>query len=217
MLTDQEITYGALIDVDATLGLDSALAAPTPPEDIILGLTRSGVMSDVAARLFACACVEHVLPRHKKEYPDDKRPRKAIETARAFVRGDATQKELDAAWVWAKMAWTWTEAVWVAAAMDACAPTHTAGYWERKWQLAWLASRLRGQGSWFNIEMENAEIGDTVCDHGNTTLDPENKCPMCRVVELEAQVNSLQEENQQLYNNLVSAEDSHGDALRGAI
>ena len=32
--------------------------------------------------LAACACAETVLPIFEKKYPDDKRPRKAIETAR---------------------------------------------------------------------------------------------------------------------------------------
>jgi len=36
---------------------------------------------------FACRCAEHVLVNYEKLYPDDKRPRQAIEAARAFAEG----------------------------------------------------------------------------------------------------------------------------------
>jgi hypothetical protein len=49
------------------------------------------------ARLFACECAEHVLPIFEKEFPNDDRPRKAIEIARKFANGKATKDELDAA------------------------------------------------------------------------------------------------------------------------
>ena len=58
--------------------------------------------NDWTARLFACDCAERVLPIYEKEYPDDKRPREAIEAARRYAEGKATKKELaaasDAAW-----------------------------------------------------------------------------------------------------------------------
>ena len=46
-------------------------------------LCRSSFMSDKNWRLFACECAERVLPIFEKEYPDDNRPRKSIETSRA--------------------------------------------------------------------------------------------------------------------------------------
>jgi len=49
------------------------------------------------ARLFACDCAEQSLQYYENEYPDDKRPREAIETARKYANGEATQNELDAA------------------------------------------------------------------------------------------------------------------------
>lgn len=64
-------------------------------------------------RLFACDCAENVLRFYVDKYPDDKRPREAIETARRYANGNATKEELtvvrdaaraarDAAWVlWA--------------------------------------------------------------------------------------------------------------------
>lgn len=41
--------------------------------------------NDKTARLFAYDCAEHVLPLFEKEYPDDKRPRQAIEVARRYA------------------------------------------------------------------------------------------------------------------------------------
>lgn len=49
---------------------------------------------EVAARLFACDCAESVLHLFEKRYPDDKRPRTAIEVARRFAHGEATVEEL---------------------------------------------------------------------------------------------------------------------------
>jgi hypothetical protein len=38
--------------------------------------------------IWASDCAEHVLPYFEEMYPEDDRPRKAIEAARAWVRGD---------------------------------------------------------------------------------------------------------------------------------
>jgi hypothetical protein len=38
--------------------------------------------------IWASDCAEHVLPYFEEIYPEDDRPRKAIEAARAWVRGD---------------------------------------------------------------------------------------------------------------------------------
>ncbi len=62
--------------------------------------------SDKFSRLLACRFAEEVLPIFEKEHPDDPRPRKAIETARLYANGQATDKELDAAWAAARDAQT---------------------------------------------------------------------------------------------------------------
>jgi hypothetical protein len=79
------------------------------------------------ARLFACDCAERALPIYEKRCPGDDRPRKAIETARRYANGEATAKELAAAWdaVWAAGA-----AVWSAA------------------RAAWSAARAAGAAAW---------------------------------------------------------------------
>lgn len=57
---------------------------------------------DREKRLTGCYMARCVLPLYEKRYPDDKRPRNAVETAERFAKGNATGKELaaaaDAAW-----------------------------------------------------------------------------------------------------------------------
>jgi hypothetical protein len=55
-------------------------------------------------RLFACDCAEHVLHLFEQEYPEDKRPRKAIEISRQFAQGQATLDQLKEAGKAAKRA-----------------------------------------------------------------------------------------------------------------
>ncbi len=54
--------------------------------------------NDCAARLFAADCAEHVLPIFEAKRPNDDRPRKAIEAARAFARGEIGAAAWAAAW-----------------------------------------------------------------------------------------------------------------------
>jgi hypothetical protein len=50
-----------------------------------------------AARI-AVACAEHVLPRFEKRRPNDKRPRKAIEAARAWLQNPCEETQTKAAY-----------------------------------------------------------------------------------------------------------------------
>ena len=52
---------------------------------------------DKEIRLFAADCAEMVLPIYEKKYPDDNRPRLAIQAARDYANGLITEKELSAA------------------------------------------------------------------------------------------------------------------------
>src|SRR5271165_6484754 len=68
-------------------------------------------------RLFAADCAEHVLHFYEEKFPDDTRPRKAIEVVRRYANGEATLEELTSA-VWA--AWdaardAASDAAWAAA------------------------------------------------------------------------------------------------------
>jgi hypothetical protein len=73
-----------LIDMLERSGLDDALRC----------LRATTVPSDCFARLFAADFAEHVLPLFEKRFPDNPDPRRAIETARRFARGQATEEEL---------------------------------------------------------------------------------------------------------------------------
>jgi len=53
---------------------------------------------DKEIRLFACDCAESVLHIFEAEYPNDDRPRKAIEVSRKYANGEASIDELNAAW-----------------------------------------------------------------------------------------------------------------------
>ena len=78
---------------------------------------------DKEIRLFAADCAELVLPNYEKEYPNDDRPRKAIQSARDYANGLISEEELAAAWAAARgaassaawAAWAALDAAWAAA------------------------------------------------------------------------------------------------------
>jgi len=87
-----------------------------------------------------------VLPIYEKAYPDDNRPRKAIEIARRFANGEATKNELAAAraaaWAAAGAA-AWAAAR--AAAWDAAEAAAWAAAWDAAGAAAWAAA---GAAAW---------------------------------------------------------------------
>lgn len=118
------------------------------------------VLTDRQCRLLACDYAERVLQRKRDAgCKPDPRGWKAIEVARQYAVGNATQEELTAAWTsadtetWLKGKWTagdvtWDiaqDAAWYAAGADAGEAAREAARetaWEaareaaRKWQLA---------------------------------------------------------------------------------
>ena len=93
------------------------------------------------ARLFACDCAEHVLHLYEHAYPGDDRPRLAIETARAYANGKATEDELSAARDAARaaaMAAAMAAAAWAAARVAA---------WDSAWadQVRHLLKMIEGE------------------------------------------------------------------------
>ena len=56
-----------------------------------------GTTDESNLRLFACDVAEDALDIFEDEYPNDTRPRNAIEVSRRFANGDATRRELTAA------------------------------------------------------------------------------------------------------------------------
>jgi len=95
------------------------------------------------ARLLACEYAERVLPIYEKHYPDDKRPRQAIETARRFANGEATQEELAAAW-------------------DAARAAAGAAAWNAARAAAWNAARAAAWAAARNAA--RAAVGDAARD-----------------------------------------------------
>ena len=67
-------------------------------------------LDDKSLKLFSVACARRVLPIFEERYPNDHRPRNAIEVAERFALGQASEAELEAA---AEAAWTaaWGEVV----------------------------------------------------------------------------------------------------------
>lgn len=63
-------------------------------------IRRGGSLTDVdhhLLALWAAACAEHVLPLFESVRPDDRRPRLAIEAARAWTRGELPMMQARAA------------------------------------------------------------------------------------------------------------------------
>ena len=67
-------------------------------EDAVWALRAIDEKYDNSVRLFNCFCAKYVLDIFEKKYPEDKRARKAIETAEKFAWGEASEEELVAAW-----------------------------------------------------------------------------------------------------------------------
>ena len=102
-------------------------------EDTLWALRIVLEPADKDIRLFACDCAERVLPLYETNYPNDNRPRQAIETARRFANGQATLAELAAARDAARVA------AWAAAGATA------ARVAERQWQKERLLELLNSK------------------------------------------------------------------------
>ena len=94
----------------------------------------------VALRLFAADCAEKVLPIFEKERPNDDRPRKAIEAARAYAGGEIDAAAVAAAWAAGRDA---AMAAGRAAKRDAARDAARAAAMDaaRAWDAAWAAER----------------------------------------------------------------------------
>jgi hypothetical protein len=141
-------TYGKytpipLLKILETNGLgDAVWALRAVPEEQVP--TR-----DRVARIFACDCAESVLLKCEAEYPNDKRPRQAIEVARRYALGKATQQELYAAQC---AAW---EAARYAARYAALDVTRGAA-WDAAWYAAWDAEANKQEAFFMNRIRESA-------------------------------------------------------------
>ena len=84
---------------DSNYGMDKPISLLTCLEstklgDVIWALRATLEDSSSFSKQFAIACAEHVLPVFEEKFPEDKRPREAIEAAKA---GKLTKEILEAA------------------------------------------------------------------------------------------------------------------------
>ena len=90
-------------------------------------------------RLIAADLAEHVLHVFEGKHPADQRPRMAIDVARAYVRGEATEEEMAAA---RDAAWAAEDAARDAARDAAWDAEDAARDAEREWQAAQIRMYL---------------------------------------------------------------------------
>jgi hypothetical protein len=99
---------GPSFDHDAPINLLTILQT-NGVEDCLWALCATEQNCDKVARLMAADFAEAVLPIYEKDYPNDMRPRAAINATRAFALGKIRAAARDAAWAAAR------DAAWAAA------------------------------------------------------------------------------------------------------
>ena len=112
------------------------VVATARPDWAIWVYTRPGVLDDRTLWLFACWCAEQSLVNWYKVYPEDHRPKQAIEARRGWLEGTVTDQELLAARSAAESA---AESAWSAAR-----------------SAAWSAARSAAESAQANWLRENA-------------------------------------------------------------
>ena len=115
-------------------------------------IRRVEAWNERTARLFAAECAEHVLPLFEAQHPGDDRPRRAIEVARLFADGKATDQARAAVWAAARAAAgaaagaAARAAAWAAARAAARdAARDAAGAAEHEWQTERLMALLEAR------------------------------------------------------------------------
>jgi hypothetical protein len=86
------------------------------------------ILNQWDVKLFLCDCAEHVLHFFEDKYPDDKRPREAIEAGRKYARHEIDIMAMEAAGAAAG-------AAAMAAAAEAAAAAGAAWAAEKKWKI----------------------------------------------------------------------------------
>ena len=119
-----------LAEVAEVLGVDDALWS--------LGCTQQPVEADKFARLLAADFADHVLFLFENMYPNDDRPRKAVEAARLFAEGNLGDAARDAA---GATAWHAARAAAGSAAWDAAWDAAVAAARAAAGGAAWSAAR----------------------------------------------------------------------------
>jgi len=145
--------------------LDVLKMTSIPVNDRLWVVLREECIDESLLHIFACDCAEKVLPIFEKKYPNDDRPRKAIEAKRKWLKKEFIDDQLSAAARAASDAWSastasaaWAASAAARAASDARAAT-SAGWAatsaaraasdaraiERQWQIDHLIELLEGK------------------------------------------------------------------------
>ena len=164
-----ELTDGKFADFSGTALDVLKITDPLiPDEDRLWVVLLNDVLPDTLLRAFACDCAERMLPIYEQHHPEDLRPRRCIETVRAWLAGNASWEEVGAAQTaadaaardaasaaaWAAARCAAIYAAWAAAgaAADAAAiyaardaARDAAGQSERRWQVERLIKMLEVQ------------------------------------------------------------------------
>lgn len=106
------------------------------------------------ARLFAVLCAEHVLPNFESKFPNDDRPRKAIEAARMFADGlidsvacSAARSAAGAAVDWERLRPSAYSAGHSAARWAGHSAAYSAAHRSARWAAHWAADLARSSAS----------------------------------------------------------------------
>ena len=132
---------GPSFDHDAPINLLTILEH-NGTEDCLWALCATAENCDQVARLMAADFAEAVLPVFESQYPNDSRPRAAIEAARKFATGEITAAARDAArdGSWAAARDASEAAAWAAAKAASWAATRAAARAAAR-NGSWAASR----------------------------------------------------------------------------
>jgi hypothetical protein len=119
---------------------------------------------------FSCWCAEQVLHFFEKDYPEDKRPRLAIEAKRKWLKKEITDEELAAAAAAADAA-AWAADAAAAWAADAAARAARAAADDAAWAAAARAARAAADDAAWAAAARAAAAADAARDVQNKKLE----------------------------------------------
>ena len=128
--------------------LSEARGNPPAREKVFL-LTRRNILSPKQLHWLGVFAARLVLPVYEKKFPDEELLRKAVETKERWLRGHATDLELERARI---ALWSTS---WEARAALSASALNSSGVWRSAWDASYSASRaLENRGNhrlWENI------------------------------------------------------------------
>jgi hypothetical protein len=88
-----ELNYQSQLTASEIIGLD------LPARNRVEALLRREFLSECHLQMLACDFAEHTLHVFESYRPDDRRPRKLVETARSYYSGNADKGQLKSAFI----------------------------------------------------------------------------------------------------------------------